>query len=86
MEKELIMVLATGVMGLFTYLLRSYFASIKSDLKVTEEKVAKLEGKLDILREDIKSGQIATTVAQGELKAIWRYIDKPGRSTDGDLR
>ena len=82
MEKEIVSIAVTVVVALFTYLVRSYFATIKTDLKELSGTISRLDGKLESLRETIKDNTIELAKNQSELKAIWRYIDAPKRNSD----
>lgn len=72
-----------AVMGLFTFLVKSYFA--RGDERHGELKSAfdKLDGKLEALQKDVRDNTLAMAVKSQELRAIWRYVDAaPRRASD----
>ena len=87
MEKELFMLMVSGMLGLFTYLIRSYFSNIRNDIKNVAEKVSAIDGKLDLISNEVTKRVIDATRTDSEVKAIWRYIDPPKRGSDaGNIR
>ena len=83
MYDQIIPAMATGLVALFTYLVRSYFQKIHdSNLEVRQE-IGKLEGKLDLLMKEIKDNTIESVVMRSEIKALWRFVDNSNnRPTD----
>lgn len=67
--------LVVGAVGLFTFLVRSFFSKIHDDLKDLRGAVDKLSGRFDSLREDTRVTTTAVAVTRQEVAAIWRTID-----------
>ena len=61
---------AVGAIGLtvFAFFARSYFAALAKDL-------ARLEGNLAALQNDIRENTKELAGMTSELKAVWRFID-----------
>ena len=75
-------ILIALVVAVVVYFIKSFFNSLRSDVKGLSEQVSKLEGSFEPLRKDIKENTIQLASAQAELKAVWRYIDAKPRSSD----
>ena len=72
---QLAPVIATAVFGIFGYLSHSYFERIKADIAEIKIERAKVDGKLELLREDIRENTRALDAMIAETKALWRFID-----------
>ena len=68
-----------AALGLFTYLVKSFFARIHADLKDLRGAVDKLAGKFDAIQGDGRSTTTALAVTQQELKAVWKFLDAAHR-------
>jgi len=89
-SQELIGALIISVVGLILGVLISYyFKSIRDDLDKIEVEVisngkivAALGALLKQLSKDIRANTDEQRDMNRELRAIWRYVDAPKRSTD----
>lgn len=82
MEKEIFMLVVSGMLGLFTFLIRSYFSNIRKDIKNVSDKVMAIDGKLDYINTELTKRIVESTKIDSEVKAIWRLIDPPRRRSD----
>lgn len=71
-----------SVLGVFTFLVRSFFSRISSDLKELQSLVDKLGGRLDAIQNDIHRNTVETAVMKQELRAVWRFVDAEPRASD----
>lgn len=67
--------LVISCLGLFTFLVRSYFTRIHTDLKDLRGSVDKLSGRFDSLKEDARVTTTALAVTRQEVSAVWRALD-----------
>lgn len=78
-------ILGGVAVALISYFIKSFFDSLRSDIRTLAQAVHELRGSFRPLREDIKENTVQLARAQTELKAIWRYIDAPKRSSDASV-
>lgn len=64
-----------AALGLFSYLVKSFFARIQTDLKALKESVDKLSGRFDAIQSEGRTTVTALAVTQQEIKAVWKFID-----------
>lgn len=62
-------------LGLFTFLVRSFFSRIHGDLKELNGSIDKLGGRLESLQKDVRDNTIESAVTRKEMEAIWRVVD-----------
>lgn len=67
--------LTVAAMGLFTFLVRSFFSRIHDDLKALKSSIDKFDGRLTHMQEEARDLQVNLAVAKQELRAVWRHID-----------
>ncbi len=83
LQEQVLPLLVTGSVAIFTYLVKSYFQKINDSNIEVKQEIAKLEGKFELLSKDIKENTIEGAALRAEVKALWRFVDNSHqRATD----
>jgi hypothetical protein len=75
----LLSAVVTCVGALFTYLIQSYFKTIKKSSEALSAEISKLEGKIDMIANELRSNSREVYGLTTELKAVWRFIENANR-------
>lgn len=78
----LLSTLAVAGVGLFTFLVKSFFGRIHDDLKTLRSSVDKLDGRFDLLQGEGRQTVTELAVVRQELKAVWRFVDRMNEEAD----
>lgn len=79
---DILPILVTSFVALFSYLVKSYFKKISETLDCMRQSISKLEGNLEILNKDIRENTIESATLRSEVKAVWRFVDAQKRASD----
>lgn len=83
--QQLASAVLTLMVGGIAYLVKHYLASFKKDLSHLSLAIAKLEGKVDSLSNDVRENTVEMAVSRKEFEAVWRAIDGAyGRASDSN--
>lgn len=72
----ILQVIGPAILGLIAFLARDYVKSIQKEIHAVSKDVARLEGHLTYIHQQLQSTLTEVTKTSTELRAIWRFVDK----------